>query len=50
MRGRSEEAMFKRYRERALEEARQRAAGGVEPELEQPELMFRESFRIVRFG
>ena len=53
MRGRSEEAMFERYRERALEEARQRAtgeSGEFEPELEQPELMFRESFRLVRFG
>jgi LmbE family N-acetylglucosaminyl deacetylase len=47
MRGRSEEAMFERYRERALEEARQRATG--ESGEFESELMFRESFRLVRF-
>jgi hypothetical protein len=47
MRGRSEEAMFERYRDRALEEARQRATGGA-GEFE-PELMYRESFRLVHF-
>ena len=50
---RGEEAMLKRYRNRALDEARRRAVSEsreFEPELEAGQLVFEESFRLVRFG
>ena len=51
--GRDEDAMLERYRNRALDDARERAAREsreFEPELEAEGLRFRESFRVVRFG
>lgn len=53
MGGRDEDAMFERYQSRALDEARRRAvreSREFEPELAAQELVFQESFRVVRFG
>ena len=53
MGGRDEDAMFERYQTRALDEARRRAtqeSREFEPELAAQELVFQESFRLVRFG
>jgi hypothetical protein len=51
--GRDEEAMFERYQNRALDEARRRAtreSREFEPELAAQTLVYQESFRLVRFG
>jgi LmbE family N-acetylglucosaminyl deacetylase len=51
--GRDEDAMLDRYRGRALDEAKRRAVAEsreFEPELEAQNLLFHESFRLVRFG
>ena len=56
MRGRTETAMMARYRERALTEARARSdsgardAGAEDKRSGKPELVYRESYRLVRFG
>ncbi len=51
--GRDEEAMLERYRSRALEDARQRAireSREFDAAVEAETMVFKESFRLVRFG